>query len=37
MAAKLLEPIRPGEIHYEEFMKPMAVSITALRVRVHAE
>ncbi|MBI3371012.1 MAG: HigA family addiction module antidote protein [Betaproteobacteria bacterium] len=30
MAAKLLEPIHPGEILYEEFMKPMAVSINAL-------
>lgn len=30
MAAKLLEPIHPGEILYEEFMKPMEVSITAL-------
>ena len=30
MAAKLLEPIHPGEILYEEFMKPMEVSINAL-------
>jgi len=30
MAAKLLEPIHPGEILHEEFMKPMAVSINAL-------
>ncbi len=30
MAAKLLEPVHPGEILYEEFMKPMAVSINAL-------
>ena len=29
MAAKLLEPIHPGEILYEEFMKPMGVSINA--------
>ena len=30
MAAKLLEPIHPGEILREEFMKPMQVSINAL-------
>ena len=30
MAAKLLEPIPPGEILYEEFMKPLGVSINAL-------
>src|SRR5690348_10097439 len=30
MAAKPLEPIHPGEILYEEFMKPMEVSINAL-------
>jgi addiction module HigA family antidote len=30
MAAKQLAPIHPGEILYEEFMKPMAVSINAL-------
>ena len=30
MAAKLLEPIHPAEILFEEFMKPMAVSINAL-------
>ena len=30
MAAKLLDPIPPGEILYEEFMKPMGVSINAL-------
>ena len=30
MAAKLLEPIHPGEILYEEFMQPLAVSINAL-------
>ena len=30
MAAKLLEPIHPGEILHEEFMKPMEVSINAL-------
>jgi addiction module HigA family antidote len=30
MAVKLLEPIHPGEILYEEFMKPMDVSINAL-------
>ena len=30
MAAKLLEPIAPGEALYEEFMKPLGVSINAL-------
>jgi addiction module HigA family antidote len=30
MAAKALEPIPPGEILYEEFMKPMGVSINGL-------
>lgn len=30
MAAKLLDPIPPGEILYEEFMKPLGVSINAL-------
>jgi addiction module HigA family antidote len=30
MAVKLLEPIHPGEILHEEFMRPMAVSINAL-------
>jgi len=30
MTAKLLEPIPPGEILYEEFMKPLGVSINAL-------
>ena len=30
MAAKLLDPIPPGEILYEDFMKPMGVSINAL-------
>jgi addiction module HigA family antidote len=30
MAAKQLEPIHPGEILLEEFMKPMGVSINAL-------
>ena len=30
MAAKPLAPIHPGEILYEEFMKPMEVSINAL-------
>ena len=30
MAAKLLEPIHPGEILYEDFMKRMGVSINAL-------
>jgi addiction module HigA family antidote len=30
MAAKLLVPIPPGEVLYEEFMKPLGVSINAL-------
>lgn len=30
MAAKLLEPIPPGEVLYEEFMKPLGVSMNAL-------
>lgn len=30
MAAKLLEPIPPGEILYQELMKPLGVSINAL-------
>ena len=30
MTAKLLDPIPPGEILYEEFMKPLGVSINAL-------
>jgi len=30
MAAKRLDPIPPGEILYEEFMKPLGVSINAL-------
>lgn len=30
MAAKLLDPIPPGEILYEEFMRPLGVSINAL-------
>ena len=30
MAAKQLDPIHPGEILYEDFMKPMGVSINAL-------
>jgi len=30
MAAKTLDPIPPGEILYEEFMKPLGVSINAL-------
>ena len=30
MAAKLLEPIPPGKILHEEFMKPLGVSINAL-------
>lgn len=30
MAVKPLDPVPPGEILYEEFMKPMGVSINAL-------
>ena len=30
MAAKLLDPIQPGEILYENFMKPLGVSINEL-------
>ncbi|UCH49377.1 MAG: HigA family addiction module antidote protein [Betaproteobacteria bacterium] len=30
MAAKLLEPIPPGEILSEDFMKPLELSINAL-------
>jgi plasmid maintenance system antidote protein VapI len=30
MAAKPLEPIHPGEILHEEFMKPMEMSSNAL-------
>ena len=30
MAAKLLEPIPPGEILSEDFMKPMELSLNAL-------
>ena len=30
MTAKLLNPVPPGEVLYEEFMKPLGVSINAL-------
>jgi addiction module HigA family antidote len=30
MVARLLEPIPPGEVLYEEFMKPLGVSINGL-------
>jgi len=30
MAVKLLDPIHPGEILYEDFMKPLGVSINEL-------
>ena len=30
MSAKLLDPIPPGEILSEDFMKPLALSINAL-------
>ena len=30
MAAKLLDPIPPGEILYEDFMKPLGVRMNAL-------
>ncbi len=36
MAAKLLDPIPPGEILYEEFMKPLGVSINALAREIAA-
>jgi addiction module HigA family antidote len=32
--AKLLDPIHPGEILLEEFMKPMGISINALARRI---
>ena len=30
MTTKMLDPIPPGEVLYEEFMKPLGVSINAL-------
>ncbi|MHB1233792.1 MAG: HigA family addiction module antitoxin [Burkholderiales bacterium] len=30
MAAKKLDPIHPGEILFEDFMKPLAISINGL-------
>ena len=30
MATKMLDPIPPGEILHEEFMKPLGISINAL-------
>lgn len=30
MSRKLLDPIPPGEVLYEEFMRPLAISINAL-------
>jgi antitoxin HigA-1 len=32
---RLLEPIHPGEILYEEFMKPMDISINRLAREIH--
>lgn len=32
---RLLEPIHPGEILYEEFMKPMDISINRLAHEIH--
>jgi plasmid maintenance system antidote protein VapI len=37
MAAKLLDPVPPGEILYEEFMKPLGVSINALAREITAD
>jgi antitoxin HigA-1 len=35
MARKLLDPIPPGEILYEEFMQPLELSINALARDIH--
>ena len=35
MTAKLLEPIHPGEILSEEFMKPLGISINRLACDLH--
>src|SRR5829696_1532644 len=35
MARKLLDPIPPGEILYEEFMQPLELSINALAREIH--
>ena len=32
---RLLEPIHPGEILLEEFMKPLAISINRLACEIH--
>jgi addiction module HigA family antidote len=32
---RLLEPIHPGEILFEEFMKPMEISINRLAREIH--
>jgi antitoxin HigA-1 len=32
---KLLEPIHPGEILYEEFMRPLGISINRLARDLH--
>ena len=35
MTRKLLEPIPPGEILYEEFIKPLGISINALELAIN--
>jgi antitoxin HigA-1 len=35
MATELLDPIPPGEILYEEFMRPLGLSINALARDIH--
>ena len=35
MRRKLLDPIHPGEILYEEFMQPLEISINALARDIH--
>jgi antitoxin HigA-1 len=35
MARKLLDPIPPGEILYEEFMQPLELSINVLARDIH--
>ena len=35
MVTELLDPIPPGEILYEEFMRPLGISINALARDLH--
>lgn len=35
MATELLDPVPPGEILYEEFMRPLGLSINALARDIH--